>query len=318
MIVNLYRSKTPISVFTLPIIVAIGGLSIFFKDVEIPNSLFQWQMDWFQFMNSISWLNYLATLLIISFNAHQLNRVFNANTFFSKDTTLPGLFYVVGVFTLDSVFFSGDLIAHTFIIGALAAFFMIKRQESSKNFVFIGSICIGLSVIFNSYMISLLFLPFLILALIKPFNWREYVICISGLILPNLYHVVLLFLADTTLPSQIFPLTMNAVNDTWTITQSIVYISAIVVSIVGLFSYVVIMRGQVVSFKKLSQGVILILMLSIVASISSFIFLNYVSACFFLPLSIILSVYFLYRENANIAALIVIIWFISSLINLFF
>ena len=194
MLVNLYKSKTPLSVFTLPLLVALMCISIFFKETQVDLNFFKWQTDFLAPIQSILVVNFLCSFCIISINAHQLNSVFNKNRFFSKESYLPGFIYLLFLVTIESLSFTSMLIAHLFFIGALSSLLKLRRQEPAKSLLFTASFLLGLGIIFSPIMIPLVLLPWVALSIIKPFNLREWLVPVFGVALPVFYHYSFYFL----------------------------------------------------------------------------------------------------------------------------
>lgn len=317
MLVNLFRNKTPISVSALPILVVVGCISLFFKHEFVYETPFNWQIKIVQFIVQKSWLNYLMTVVLLSINAHQINRVYNANTFFSRDTTLPGFIYLLGIFTFDLCYFSFELIIHTALIGAMAALFLINRQESSKGLIFAASLCLGIAFIFEPFAIGFLLIVLLTLIILKPFIWREYLIALVGFALPTLYHLFFMFVFNASLPERIFFISLNQSFEPLTMLEMIAYSSLGLVSVIGIVKYIGIMRSQIVNFKKLSYILFLVMIITMSSAIFQMLFFSAKSLAFILPLGVLMTTHFLYRERAILSELLVIIWFVTCMINLF-
>jgi hypothetical protein len=316
-LVNLYKAKTPVSVFSLPLIIGLVCLTLFFREPVAHVYFFKWQTDFFLGIQQNSWLNFLLAGALISLNAHQLNNVFNRNNFYSKDTFLPGFIYVIGLATFESVDFSPLLLAHLFMIGAMAALLQLKRQEPDKNLIFIGSFGISLAIIFSPLLILLVLLPWLALLITKPFNWREWVVAILGLCLPIFYHYIFNYLATGTVQPERMDIILDTPAVTWTITQSILYLTASITILLSMARFIGVMRSQVVNFKKISQLTLLILFLSTLSFVIGWLFYSQFYLAFLLPLGYVISAQILYNEKSMLSNILVMIWFIAAVINLY-
>lgn len=318
MLVNLYKTKTPVSVFSMPLLVAVGCLSLFFRDSAEPNAyFFGWQTSFFALIQQAKWLDFLLAGGLITLNAHQLNNVFNRNSFYSKDTFLPGMIYVIGLFSYQSVQFSPDLLGHLFIIVSLSFLLQIKRQEPAKAIVFFGSLFLSLGFIFSPLLVTLAFLPLISLSFIKQFIWREWVIASLGLGLPVLYHYSIYYLTTGRLAIERMPVIIDSPEVTWTITQSVLYLLISIASLIGLFRFLVVMRSEVVSFKKLAQVIMVMLLLSLISFFVGWYFYAMLLPGFFIPLSYVLGVQILNSSRKKIPDLLILAWFIAAVINLY-
>lgn len=317
MLVNLYRSKTPLSVFTLPLIVAVAGLPILLGKPVDASYFFDWQTELFRTIQNIPWLNYLLTLTLLSLNAHQLNNVFNRNTFYSKDTFLPGFIYVIGLITLDKISFSPYIVAHLFIIGALAALLTLKRQEPAKNYLFIGSLCIGCVFILAPVLFSLALLPWLALIIVRPFLWRDWVVPLLGMTLPAFYHFTIYFIATGELSLTGLSPKITAPEFHFDYMDYIVYSLMALSTLGGIFRLLSVMRNQLVSFKKISQIVLITLLLTSFSFVIGWLGFDQRHTGFLIPLGIIIGVQLLHNEKKLLSAILINCWFIVAFINLF-
>ncbi len=317
MLVNLYKAKTPVSVFSLPLIIGLVCLALFFREPVAHVYFFKWQTDFFISIQQNTWLNFLLAGALISLNAHQLNNVFNRNNFYSKDTFLPGFIYVTGLATFESVDFSPLILAHLFLIGAMAALLQIKRQEPDKNLIFVGSFATSLTIIFSPLLFLLILLPWLALMITKPFNWREWLVAVLGLSLPIFYLYIFNYLSTGTIQPQRMDIILDTPDVTWSITQSILYITASATILLSLTRFIGVMRSQLVNFKKISQLTLLILFLSVLSFVIGWIFYSQFYLAFLLPLGYVISAQILYNEKSILSNILVMIWFIAAVINLY-
>lgn len=317
MLVNLYKSKTPLSVFTLPLIAGLVSFSIFSRPYEPNTYFFTWQTELFGMIQNIPWLNFILTGGLISLIAHQMNHLFNRNTFYSKDTFLPGFIYITGLATLDCITFSPLLLAHIFVIGGLACLLQLKRQEPAKNLVFIGSLLLGLAIVFSPLMISLALLPWISLIIIRPFIWRDWVVALLGLCLPVFYHYTFNYLNTGSIIIKRMDLKLDAPDVVWTISESVAYLAMGLCVLFGSLRFFAIMRSQLVSFKKISQIVLFTVLLAGLSFAAGWYAYNQLYVSFLIPLGFIISVQLLYAERPRLSSALVNGWFIAAVVNLF-
>jgi hypothetical protein len=316
-LVNLYKSKTPQSVFTLPIVIGLVCLSLFFKTPEQRVYFFEWQTYFFGEITSIQWLNYFLTGGLISLNAHQLNNVFNRNSFFSKDTFLPGFIYLTGLVAFKSLDFSAPLVAHLFLIGALSQLLQLKRQEAAKDIIFKGSFLVGLATIFSPLSITLCVLPWIALLLIKPFIWREWVMAVLGMALPIAYHHVIYYLNSGEILMINIPAKSETPDATLKLIEGLTYAATAICIVIGLFKFLLIIKSQIVNFKKLSQVVLWMGILTGISFTVSIYFFDEFYLSFLLPISFIISIQLLNAGRVTLANGFVLGWFIISVVNLY-
>ena len=85
--------------------------------------------------------------------------------------------------------FALPIVANLFLVFALGNLLKIFRNESCKNLVFKASLHILISSVFFSLNIFLIPLIWVVLFIIRPFKWREYVMPIVTLIVLSAYVV---------------------------------------------------------------------------------------------------------------------------------
>lgn len=316
--VILYKSKTPVAIFSLPVVVALACAGILWNAPDEPVCFFNWQMELMHDIQGITWLNYSLSVLIISVNAHQINNVFNRNSFFTRDTFLPGFIYVCGLISFNALAFSPALLAHLALIGALAFLFQIKRQDSAKVQTFASGLLIGIGLIFNPLLALWVIIPWITLGIIRPFSWREWLIALLGMALPSFYHVCIHFVVTGFWGIQTASFKLIESEFDPSILEQVSYGFSILLLLIGSLGFIGVMRSQVVSFKKISQIILTILLLSLISSIVSWLMFNRFDCSFYLPASVVLSVYLLNTRFGFLMDLLTILWLIAGLLMIFF
>ena len=305
------------SVFTLPVVVGLVGLSLFTNPDAANIYFFKWQTDFFGAIQEIAGLNFMLACGWISIIANQLNIVFNKNSFYSKDSFLPGFIYVAGLVTFKAIDFSPLMVAHLFVVGAMSELLQMKRQQPSKDNIFNASFLLGLAIVFSPLMITLVILPWIAVMLIKPFAWREWVVAVIGLVLPVLMHYVVHYVATGSVIIERMDATFPDAQTTWTIPEGAVYVLSVIILLVAVFKFFLIIRGQIVSFKKMSQLIFIMAMLTGLSLVGGWYFFNQLYLAVLLPLSFIISIQLLNAGRVRLANSLVLAWFITGVVNLF-
>ncbi|MFT4600125.1 MAG: hypothetical protein ACI857_000295 [Arenicella sp.] len=315
MLVNLYESKTPIAIFSLPIVASLLGITIFFIEPHAFSMPFEWQNTLFNNVQSIPWLNYLITILLTSTIAHQLNNVYNQSSFYSKASFLPGFIYICCLISFNCFYFAPSLIAHLFFVWGLGQFLKLRRQEQAKAIIFQGSILFGIAFIFSPLQIGLILLPWLGLTIFRPFVWREWIMVLGGLVVPLLYYFSALYLLnDHVYLFKNSGLGFIALGDLHLLSWiNYVIFGAIVIGSIAKF--IGVSRSQVNRFKLQSQVLLHFLWLALVAYFLGWYFYNLSMVGIIIPLSIIIGTQLLHNRNLKVVNGIVIIWLIISVAN---
>ncbi|MEX1001433.1 MAG: hypothetical protein WDZ35_04895 [Crocinitomicaceae bacterium] len=314
MLVNLYRDKTPIAIFSLPLLIGLLALPIFFFPADQSYYFLKWQSDMEAQVIATPGLNYLFTVLLVSLNAHQLNNVYNRHTFYSKSSFLPGFIYVLLLFSFNELRFSPNLIAHLFLIFTLGQLLKLRRQEDAKAIIFWAAFFIGMAIAFSSFQTITLLLPWLALTVFKPFVWREWFMVLLGGAIPLAYYLSVLFMVKNGIDFK-----MAEVVPRPKITLDLFKLSSYALTILiitgSLLKYIMILRTEVIRFKKQSFVLLHFCWLSVVIwGIGYFIF-EQIYLSFTLPFAFFIATALLHSGKKYTVNLIVIIWLIISVAN---
>jgi len=315
MLVNLYESKTPIAVFSLPLLIALLAGTIFIVEPTTSNFPFQWQIQLTDNVQNINWLNYLLTVVISATTAHQLNNVYNQNSFFSKASFLPGFIYICCLVSFNSLSFTPSLVAHLFFAWGLGQFMKLRRQEQAKAIIFQGSLLFGLAFVCSPLQIGLIILPWLALTIFRPFVWREWFMVIGGLMIPTFYYLSATYMLDGEF--MVFTKGSADLNgfSNWHLLTWINY-SVLGLIVLGSFAkYLGVARTEINRFKLQSQLLYHFFWLGLVAMFLGWYFYDIQLLGVILPLSIIIATQLLHNKNLKVVNGIVIIWLIISVSN---
>ena len=315
MLLNLYRSNTPLAIFSLPFLIAVISLPILFFDSPSINLVFEWQNTLCRSIYESKIVNFLCTVSIVSVTAHQFNRAYNINTFYSRNTFVPGFIYVICLQSFKALIFTPMLIAHLFLVFGLMQLFKLKRQESAKSIVFWSSFFISLAVIFAPFQVGLILLPWFALVIFRPFVWREWMLVIVGTLIPFFYFVGIMYMAKGYVvfpsPDQ-FGFVAEGKMQFFEI-FNIIFFGLIVLG--SIYKYLTILRSEINRFKKLSQILLHFSWISLMSFCAAWYFYDTFFLSFLIPLSIFISTQLLHSRNSGIVNWIVIIWLIISLSN---
>ena len=184
MFVNTLKNNVQTSIVTLLILsFCLWILSFLFKEVVLIghseqthillNSLFINQSSF--------WLKKIIIFCSITFGAIMVNFLAINEEITSKTNYLPAFLYLLfGFSTTVNSAIEPLLIANLCFIPAL--FFMMSsyRQETALSTFFKTGLCLGLSCFFYSYYILVLPVAYISLAIIRSFNWREWLMLLIG------------------------------------------------------------------------------------------------------------------------------------------
>jgi len=274
MLIRFFKNNNPSSFILLPLFALVLRLVGFFSDQY--NTLTNYAplyeiiakpLDNYSFINTL-----IAFLLIVS-EAFLLNYIVNKYEILTKPSFLPALFYIVFM-SIDNALLTLHplIIANIFIISALYKLVSSYQKDSALSNAFDAAFLFSLSTLF--YFPSIVFIPLLGISFIlfRPFNWREWIISILGIVLPYVFVFSYSFLSDSpdnwwsvnrfflTLPEQPKPI----------IPTSFYFILGLSLLIV-LFSFKKLFAGFSEASQKNKKGLLLLLWFSAFALLSLFI-----------------------------------------------
>ncbi len=316
MLVNLFRSKTPIAIFSLPLIIAVLTSIIIFEPKAEIDYIFEWHRYVFEMIRVNVIVEFLATVLLVSVVAHQFNTIFNRHNFFSKMTYLPGLIYVLILATFELLHFSPELFAQAFLIFGVSNIFKLRRQEDAKAIIFLTSFYFGLASVFSLMMLPLLVVPWIALFIFRPFVWREWVMVILGFVLPNIYLASALYLLDeeTLLSIRMTRLIFTDIDFSYF--QIALYSLMGIIFLIAMSGLVNVVRAEVVRFKKQITLVLHLLWISTIIFFLAFYFFDIYFFSIAIPLTIIIAVQMLNAKNELVVNILSVSWFIICLLNM--
>ena len=315
MLLNLYRSNSPIAVFSLPLLIAALALPQFFSGLENYNYLFSWQIELWSSINVYPFLNYFLTVVIVAITAHQLNNVFNQNAFYSKNSFTPGFIYVLCLLTFDALVFTPMLAAHFFIVLSLRHLLKLRRQDEAKSIIFWAGFFTGIAFLLAPLQATLILLPWVALTIFRPFVWREWVMVILGAAVPLIYYASYMYMSEGYLAVEAPEQSEFNTEGSTQLYRLINYVFFGIILLGSLYNYLLIARTEINRFKKQSQVLVHMTWLSALSFLTGWYFYDLFYLGFLIPVAIFIGTQLLHSRNNTVVNGIVIIWLIISLSN---
>ncbi|MCB9196118.1 MAG: hypothetical protein H6598_07815 [Flavobacteriales bacterium] len=185
--IRIFNANTPLVLLLLPIVMTGFWLNSLMSDqlylFENGTFLFNWLWIDYPLINRI-----IAMILII-LTGIQLNAVINNNEFFDKNTYLPALLYVVFMSSSKELHQLHPIIwSNLFWVFAFRRLLNIYNQVQCKSEVFDASVFFVIGAIFNfPFSAVLILFPWITLAIVRPFDLKEYAMPIFALLLGSIY-----------------------------------------------------------------------------------------------------------------------------------
>jgi uncharacterized protein DUF6427 len=195
MFIRFFKSNNASALVFLPLIAVVIWAFGFFSPVVLPvkHSMPLYELIAGNFIH-LPWLGALIGLILVTGEAFILNYIVNENEVLTKQTYLPALFYVLfmsnnkAMLTLHPLIF-GNL----FILFAIHKLLSSYRKDKAFSQAFDAGLLVSIATLF--YFPFIVFLPLLGVGLIilRPFNWREWMISFFGAMIPYIFVITFYF-----------------------------------------------------------------------------------------------------------------------------
>ena len=198
MIIRFFKSNNASALLFLPLIAIVIWVFGFINPFVLPikHAMPLYELIGGIFAN-IPWLSTTIGLLLIIGEAFLLNFIVNENEVLEKQNYLPALFYIVFMINNNAMLTLHPLLfGNLFILFALHRLVSAYRKDKAFSEAFDAGLLISIGTLF--YFPFVVFLPLLGVAfvLLRPFNWREWVISFIGAFIPYIFVAIYYFWYD--------------------------------------------------------------------------------------------------------------------------
>jgi len=321
----IFRNNNFLSVFLIPLIAAALWFNAFEQPPILPvkHTMPLYETLWYILGNSFTVKIWVAFFLII-FEAFYLNLIFDKHNFLNRKSFLPAIIYVLLVSSFKEAQQLNPIIcAMLFLMFAFSKIVKTYRQDSASSEIFDASILISIATLFYFPVIIIYPIIWVALIVIRPFIWREWIISLSGFILPYLFvfmayywfNRVSFFVFDKI----VFPASFHLQD----IFSESVY-TKITLSIFALFA----LLGIINSIAKVSTNTIfarnmaVIMVWTLLLSIATFFLSPQASIvyflCSFIPITYYFSNMFINIKKMWLGEILFISFILLAIINVYF
>ena len=209
--------------------------------------------------------------------AFLLNFIINENEILNKKFFLPGIFYVLFMCSNNAALWLNPLIfANLFILFAIQRLLNAYRKEKAFSQVFDAAFLISVATLF--YLPCIVIYPLLgvALLLLRPFNIREWIISLIGIIVPYIFVITFYFLKDIHFYTFIvnkLQLIFSQTNSNFALNNPYIVTLGIGITII-LLSFGKLFSNLNNGSQKAKKGILLLLWLFMLSLISVFITTN--------------------------------------------
>ncbi len=210
--IGIFKQKNPANIFLLLIFGVLIKLPIFMH----PKKVISLQGDALLYKKILQFLgpsaesfpslySFLAFAFLV-LQAILLTRFMNTQRMLNQANYYPGMAYLL----ITSLFpewnyFSAPLIVNTILLFMLLSLFKTYNQQNAKASIF--NIGLGLGISAFLFSPSVIFIAWILLAVMvmRPFQLKEWLLCIAGAITPFYFYAVYLFISDQWSPDALLP-----------------------------------------------------------------------------------------------------------------
>ena len=265
-------------------------------------------------------LVYFVLFIVVFYTGFLINSVVNKSVLFEKSYYLSGLLYVVFVTSFgDIISYLLPLIGNLFLLLSLKNLLLIFRANSCKKQVFNASIFILFGALFYSLNLFILPLVWIVLFIIRPFVWREYLMPIIVLLISFAYVIPFGILNENIL--EMMSLWWSSSQISYhEISPSVGLLIMGFISVTFLLSFKSIVNTFIYSnnrYKRVIWVVVAMMVFTILLSVLDFLLFNRSSGGlvpFLIPLVIFLSNGFIRNRIQWVCGLVFILFFVSTII----
>lgn len=198
MIFNLIKSRKPISFVLFSLLVIAFWLPAFLSQ---PTHSFHNLMPLYDgyvwLFGADSNISLALGILLVISGGFLLNRIIDTHKILPERNNLVAFFYILFSSIHPSFLYANPvLFSNLFIIIALGQLFSVYNQKNVLREIFNASLLVGVASLFYFPAILMLFLIWATFIIIRPFEWRNYVISLFGPLVVSLWLGAYYFLTD--------------------------------------------------------------------------------------------------------------------------
>ncbi len=308
--------------FGLPVIMLVLWLPSFISEKLLPIANSTPLFELINIQNPL--INKLVAFTIILFTGILLNVQINKNEIFERNTYTPALFYVLIMSCFSDLHqIHPIVVSNLFWVLAYRRLLNIYNQVQCKSEIFDASLFILLGAFF-CYPTSgiLILLPWLTLIIIRPFDFKEYMIPLFGMLLLLLYWSSYFYISESSFEilkiSKRSSYTNFEVQFNWS--HYVAYGMITVLMYLSGYKLINKSNSSSVRFRKTTSVLLSFLTLVIgIMSIDKYVLKNDAFILYAaVPFSILWSFFFFYNEKKWIGSLVFYILLVLLIINIYF
>ncbi len=201
------------SLLLLPIIlfVVLAGLNLEVPSTDLGGPLFDWLIS---FLGGSKWVLLICGMIVNMASALVLNIVSNAHNFNRRENFYPAItFILIGSLDLTWWYLNPVSIGILFFLLALRRLLRIYRVQEVTGKVFDAGFLLAMAALFFPPMVIAFPLIWMSLVQLRSFNFREWLVPVTGFLVPAIFVGVIYFYHGYTFePSEYYAFSEDGLN----------------------------------------------------------------------------------------------------------
>jgi hypothetical protein len=199
MIIRLFKESHPVSYLLVPVFILLF-LAISWQGpgeyvVQNPMPLYDLVLSLVAHLPE--WITGLIVYLLLVSQVFHLNLIIGKHEVFYKNSFLPALFFMIFLVIIPQFMtFHPVLIINSILLFILDKLFKIYKNNSPLTAAFDACFMIGVSTLIYLPAISFFLLFAFSILILKTFSWRDWIVGLTGLVLPFFFAFVYFFWID--------------------------------------------------------------------------------------------------------------------------
>ena len=199
MFVSFFKSNNASAYIFIPLFALALWVFGFIHPVAIPSV--KHAMPFYELLAgpvSNTWANIILALILIIAEAFLLNYIVNDNEILTRPSFLPAVLYIIFMSSNKPMFILHPLVfGNFFLMLAIHRLLNSYRKEKAFSHFFDAAFLISIA--------SLFYFPYIVffqvlgaaLVILRPFNWREWVISLAGVLVPYILVATIYYMRNT-------------------------------------------------------------------------------------------------------------------------
>jgi len=242
-----------------------------------------------------------ASLFILG-NAIGINAIFNWNQFLERNSFMSSLLYIVLLSFYHSFYqLDGLLISHTFLILCLYQLYFLRQNEDGRKLVFNAAFFGGLAATFHPPLIVLLPFLFFMIWNIRPFVFREILLCLIGFSVPLFYAGFYLIYTGTSIDLKLLKTSTNYDRQQFDfLVTSGIFLFSLLLSLVSIQAQI---QKSSIRLKKMTRILWWFVLVGLIIGVVDFLLFNQIQrfSLIMIPFSFFLTFSFSHKTLSAVA-----------------